>query len=334
MSDSNWRRSYTIGLIASGLVAIGFASWLWSSTEEAHFAIEQQATKGAEAYTDPRNIAIEGKCAAIAPTRGSDCITDEREASNEGQRKERDLEAQRVVAAWTRAIGIATIVGMTFGIFGLGLIFVTFRETRRAANAGLQANEIALNAQKAWVTLSAVPMLSRPDHLGTYFRFNVIAENVGQSAATHFGARTSILFQCENETDAAFQERIAAKVQKWRSANKSEIFHILAPREKDIGPFWESKYPPELVAKSIHNAPFCEPILVAAAFYRTVSKPDSLQIAWRAWSVGSIENSGESFSMLRMNKSFGPDHLHIIPFIGMRHEEHPTNDDTRHHEGD
>lgn len=146
MSESNWRRSYTIGLTAVGLAASCFAGWLWLSTENAQLVIEQQATEGAQTYADPRNIAVEGKCLTLPQASRTDCITNEREASYEGQRKERDLEAQRVVATWTRAVGIATIVGMTFGIFGLSLIFVTFRETRRAADAGLQANRIAMKA--------------------------------------------------------------------------------------------------------------------------------------------------------------------------------------------
>lgn len=146
MSESNWRRSYTIGLIATGLAASFLAGWLLASTEQANLYIEQEATKGANAYADPRNIAVEGKCFSLPPAASAKCITAKQEASYEGQRKERDLEAQRVVAVWTRAIGIATIVGMAFGIFGFSLIFVTFRETRRAADAGFTANRIAMKA--------------------------------------------------------------------------------------------------------------------------------------------------------------------------------------------
>lgn len=153
MSDSNWRRSYTIGLIVTAITVSLFAGWLWGSTEQAQFVIEQDAAKAADTYADPRNIAVEGKCLALTPSRRTDCITNEREASYEGQRKERDLEAQRVMAVWTRTIGIATIAGMAFGVFGLSLIFVTFRETRRAADAGLQANQIAQDANRPWLTL-------------------------------------------------------------------------------------------------------------------------------------------------------------------------------------
>jgi|TARA_R110002012_G_scaffold137802_2_gene292789 hypothetical protein len=189
MSDSDWRRSYTIGLIIVGLAAAGFAYWLWSSTEASHFQIEQEAREGADAYTDPRNIAVEGECLALPEAERGDCITTEREASYQGQRNERDLEAQRVMAAWTRAIGIATIVGMAFGIFGLSLIFVTFREARRAADAGFAANKIAREANenqlRAWVQIHIVQETRMATGTPPSPRFftKLAFETIGQSPA-------------------------------------------------------------------------------------------------------------------------------------------------------
>lgn len=185
MSGSNWRRSYTIGLIVVGLAAAGFASWLWTSTETDHLEIEQQAAESADAYADPSNIAVEGECLTLPKARRADCITAEREASYEGQRNARDLEAQRVVATWTRAIGIATIIGMAFGIFGLSLIFVTFREARRAADAGFRANEIAEdNARRqlrAYVNVTNVK--AEGIQPGIKPRFEIEINNGGQSPA-------------------------------------------------------------------------------------------------------------------------------------------------------
>lgn len=83
------------------------------------------------------------------------CRSEIEQNARRAERDERNLEAQRSVAVWTRAMGVATLIAMTVGIFGLGLIFVTFRETRRAANEGLRANEIAKAQQRARIVVKA-----------------------------------------------------------------------------------------------------------------------------------------------------------------------------------
>ncbi|MEL7685535.1 hypothetical protein AAG594_14450 [Citromicrobium bathyomarinum] len=183
MSDSNWRGLYTAILITAATGALVFGGWLWRSTDTQHFRIEQEASKAAETYSDPRYIAQQGECLEIPPDERSECVTEEREATYEGQRNERDLQAQRQMAVWTRTIGIATIVGMAFGIFGLSLIFVTFRETRRAADAGFRANEIAQESSerqlRAYFGLDGVWLQLPPDSVNLGVRF----KNFGQTPA-------------------------------------------------------------------------------------------------------------------------------------------------------
>ena len=57
-----------------------------------------------------------------------------------------DLDAQRDMAKWTRIMGIAAIVGIILSGIGIGLIYSTFV-------AAHKANQIALSAQRAWLTL-------------------------------------------------------------------------------------------------------------------------------------------------------------------------------------
>ena len=50
-------------------------------------------------------------------------------------------------------MGIAAIIGLAVSIFGVGLVWITFQETKFA-------NEIAKRDQRAWVRLSAKPRKS------------------------------------------------------------------------------------------------------------------------------------------------------------------------------
>jgi hypothetical protein len=67
-------------------------------------------------------------------------------------------------------------------------------------------------------------------------------------------------------------------------------------------------------------------MLLAAVFYRTVSKPDIVQVGWRSWYLQSINEKGDAVSFLPADKApFGPKDLCVEPFHGsMVHEEYPA----------
>lgn len=133
MSRSDRLRNYTIGFLAGLTLAglVGFA--LWQETASLENEIALKAQKEAAQYTDPAYIAVKCETTAITALSKKQCIDSEREAAQEAQRNTYDLEAQQTVAAWTRVMGKAAIIGMGVGIIGLFLIFTTFWETRKAA---------------------------------------------------------------------------------------------------------------------------------------------------------------------------------------------------------
>lgn len=131
------------------IVAASIGAWLWIATASLQAGIEDEASKHAAQYADPSHIAVNGRCRSLAPTEQSKCITERREAIREGQRKEGDLEAQRIMAIWTRAMGIAAIIGMSVGILGVGLIYTTFRETKRGADEAFRNVEAFIEAERA-----------------------------------------------------------------------------------------------------------------------------------------------------------------------------------------
>ena len=95
-----------------------------------------------------------------------------------------DLNAQRDMARWTRYMGQAAIIGIVLSIAGIWLIWRTWEETRKAAVAGHDANKIARETNRAWVTVDvreAGPLNLSGDIAAVAVK--VIAKNVGNSVA-------------------------------------------------------------------------------------------------------------------------------------------------------
>jgi hypothetical protein len=295
MSDSNWRRNYTIGLVVAAVGAVSFAVWLWRSTDALQSRIEQHTASASETYSDPRYIAIEGECLAVPEPERDKCLTKEREAAYEGQRNESDLEAQRIMAAWTRTIGIATIVGMTFGIFGLSLIFVTFRETRRAADAGFEANEIARTSSerqlRPYIGLESGGL--EYSAFGAWPTVRVFLKNFGQTPAYDFRAGINVVVRPQGH-------RIATN-----GPDESIATSELAPTQGFM-----------LVSEQ------SEP-----EAGRMDENPDARLYAVISCEYKDTFGKRHDFNLCLVQS--GRDGLQPHPI-----EETPTNDDTRHHESD
>jgi hypothetical protein len=86
-------------------------------------------------------------CGVLAPEAQKACLTrggyDARLQMYANERDEADLVAQRKSALWTSITGLCALIGMGLSAIGVWLVWTTFRETRRTANAALNANAIA-----------------------------------------------------------------------------------------------------------------------------------------------------------------------------------------------
>ncbi|MCW2366566.1 hypothetical protein M2341_002013 [Sphingobium sp. B7D2B] len=169
-----------IGLIVTAVVTVAFGAWLWMSTEALQLKIEHHATEAANRYADPRHIGEKGECLSLPLPERAGCVAAVREASYERQRNERDLEAQQIMAAWTRAIGIATVIGSAFGMFGLSLIFVTFRETRRTAQVAQENLDAYYESERATLHAVSGQIGNKSGHEGDVVGIEI--ENKGRSA--------------------------------------------------------------------------------------------------------------------------------------------------------
>ena len=74
------------------------------------------------------------------------------ETADQAYRDEYGLEAQRVTATWTAKMGIVAIIGMMASLIGIVLVFITFRETRRTADAAFTSIEMQIQIERGYVS--------------------------------------------------------------------------------------------------------------------------------------------------------------------------------------
>lgn len=137
MSGSYRRIFLAIGV--ASLLAIIAAGAIYLQADNAQRFYEHQTEQNAKSYRDTARIHAERACAAVTRAKAFECVHEQYHAAWERERNQYDLQAQLVTSAWTRAMGLAAIVAMIVGIIGVGLVYATFNETRRGADASRDA---------------------------------------------------------------------------------------------------------------------------------------------------------------------------------------------------
>jgi len=164
----------------------GGGLWHWANTEETRYQIA--AERDAQYEADAARERVQLEC-AVSDIPRAECNERIQYEAQEAQERTRDLEAQQSMSVWTKAMGIAAVIGMAVGIFGLGLIFFTFRETRRAADAGFRANEIASeNAQRDGRAYMVVTQYYWAGNCRSGYQFGAEWGNVGKSPTRNMRA--------------------------------------------------------------------------------------------------------------------------------------------------
>lgn len=143
------------GLIGAGLIlALSSAGGLiaWGRLQSAEY--ERQAYAETRHYAENTNQQISETCLGLVTQEQLDCINEARNEQRNNERNEYDLVAQRQSALWAYVMALAAVIGMGLSVVGVFLVWITFRETRRAADAGYEANKIALATQRPWINFS------------------------------------------------------------------------------------------------------------------------------------------------------------------------------------
>lgn len=177
----------TIGLaLFAGLVGLALFGW----AQRLDTSYQNAAHEKARDYQNAAQIISQARCSKLPSAAIRACVFEAYVSAEQNAHDEYDLQAQLVSAAWTKAMGVAAIIGMAVGILGVGLIYSTFEETRTG-------NEIARDAliveNRAWLIVDE--LISRLHYsfegkdVIVFGELDFRIKNTGKSTATDIWTR-------------------------------------------------------------------------------------------------------------------------------------------------
>lgn len=183
MSDGDSRGRGKAGLVAAGVAALLLGGAIFTDALYNQSIGQIEAENRAAEYAETARIEVSPLCVAreLAPAACSEEIEDR---ARPEQRFEYDLEAQRTMAAWTRAMGFAAIIGMAVGIFGLGLIYRTWDATREAAESSRNTFQAYLSKERGHLQLDGAFTTWSGNALDPRSGVTIQLKNVGLSSCT------------------------------------------------------------------------------------------------------------------------------------------------------
>lgn len=208
MLRGNWRPVYTAGLVVFALLGAAVGGDLYWDAIGLEGQYQRQTDHKAKEYRDRAHQRAESRCRHVPAEAIRQCVYEEYNAAEQGEHDQTDLQAQLVTSAWTRAMGIAAIIGMSVGIVGVGLVFITFRETKRAADI---ARDAMSADQRAWLSVKATlvseltPGITHDGRAGYYVRCKLRIKNHGHEPAVHILSHAKVILSgIDCDLDEAF----------------------------------------------------------------------------------------------------------------------------------
>lgn len=248
------RSTFTaLGLAAFVLLASIGSFLLYSRASALQTEYEISAQNGAKDYAKRSSEVIEGRCLPLAGEKEVDCINEERDIAREGYRKEYDLEAQRITAVWTAHMGIAAIIGMAASLIGVGLVWVTFRETRKAASVSEKTYKafIAIESPRLVPAFGAIERKTDGS-----VAFNLSFTNIGKSSCVvTFGLWASRKTNDFNEIKGYTSNPIHILIDAGKTERVARIY--LQSLEVDETPYWGGLVVYQSAIAEKHRTYFC-----------------------------------------------------------------------------
>jgi hypothetical protein len=174
------------------LMAVGLAWGIgWSQAREQYWRQQIPAAYAAVAKNEARRV-----CRGTDPVKVFECVNEKAETAAQAAHDRQDLSAQQRAAS---SALIAAIVGLlALIVTAIGVYFVkrtldatleAVADTGRATNAMLAANEIALRAQRPWLSLEIVQFGPFEVDVGgrVFVPCTLAVKNHGASPALHIG---------------------------------------------------------------------------------------------------------------------------------------------------
>ena len=136
------------GLAVSAATALVLGAVLFSDAVHDERMARSDAQNRAGDYAAAAWVDVRPACETNKLDR-DECAQAAAERARPAQRNEYDLQAQLTMATWTRAMGLAALVGMAVGILGLGLIYRTWHATREAAESSRKTLKAYIAKERA-----------------------------------------------------------------------------------------------------------------------------------------------------------------------------------------
>jgi hypothetical protein len=150
-------------------------------------AYSQSATDRSADYTKNAAAQINQACTGISKLEKPICTkkaaTEYRLQARDKQREYDDLAAQQTSALWTSIMGIAALIGMGLSAVGVALVYTTFRETRRSADAAHKTYDAFIAFEDA--VLKVTNKGGKTEHADgkAVYRMFYTISNIGRSPA-------------------------------------------------------------------------------------------------------------------------------------------------------
>jgi hypothetical protein len=306
MFTGNRRITVTIGLIALIASAIG---WLTFPTTPSPERLEYGNPRNEQHHPGGRQC----EPSALRAITGAKVRLDATERCQkeaEEYRQNTDDLVQQTRAA-SAAVAQAEIAGQVLwmgwlqtlgGLLTLAAAVGAAIYARDAAQHTRYANEITLNAQRAWIDLNLRPLNVEKTPWGLHFKIRILATNSGGTAATHYSVKHEIISVNTEGINANLRERLDQIVSEWKTSYIGLSWRVLAPGTTDIDTLWNELEESQLAWDDVgQRTKTTHPVVIACVFYRTVSEPDITQSSWRAWMVGKIQKDGHLLNCIESN---------------------------------
>lgn len=232
--DERPKSKLIAGLVSAGVAVAGITGGVWYGlVNEASY--EQEAIRQHTDHAERTAEQIKQSCFRLSSSEKAKCIRDAkaeyRLEAYDKRHDAADLVAQRTSALWTSIMGIAALIGTGLSIVGVVLVFITFRETRRATDTAKQAlavsKDVAAAELRPWITISLkLTKFEASDH-SIDVDYEVAFKNIGKTAARNLSTRVTSRFIGNNAVD-----EIDAIYAKWKVDEEKESRFALMPDEQ------------------------------------------------------------------------------------------------------
>lgn len=152
---SDRRSSWLTWIAGSILILLAATGAIYGVSQQARY--EQAAVDHADEYARHAHEKAEKPCRLLTGSEQAKCAAnadrEEQDQSRDKRREYDDLVAQQTSALWTGIMGLAAITGMILSVVGVGLVYATFRETRRTANEAARSADAFIATERGWLKM-------------------------------------------------------------------------------------------------------------------------------------------------------------------------------------